>query len=292
MKNYNDGEILSEMRKRMFLTSYRNGTTHLASAYSCLEILWVLYSRGIVVPCDGGSSHNVEAGQADGNNKNANYGRSHLILSKGHAAIGLYAVLERLGFLNEGELDTFLKPGTRLGGEPCRGYLPSVDTSTGSLGHGLSVGVGMALAQRLKKQDESRVFVILGDGECEEGSVWEAAMSAASYGLDSFTVILDSNGLQKMDSVEGTLKRVGWAEKWRSFGWEVSGVNGHDIGALEESLKRDERNGMPHLLIANTIKGHGIPIMENDVKWHYKEFTKKDIRKICESMDISLEELD
>lgn len=271
----NDEMVLKDLRKRIFLISQKNGLTHVASAFSCLEILYVLYGKGVL-------RFKPECPDWED--------RDRFILSKGHAAIGMYAVMERAGLLKDNELDTFLKPGTRLGGEPCRRELPLVETSTGALGHGFSVALGMALAKKID-HSAARIYALLGDGECQEGNVWEAAMSAAAFGLDNFIAILDCNHFQKMDTTEATMKHVEWKSKWEAFGWQVTEINGHDLAAVETELRRENMQGKPRLIIAHTVKGKGVSIMEKDgAKWHYKIPTKKETGIIMEELGISQEE--
>ncbi len=270
-----DEQVLKNLRKRIFITAYKNGTTHIASAYSCLEILYTLYIKGVL--------------RMDKSNPDWEK-RDRLILSKGHAALGLYVILEKAGLLRVNEVNTFLKPGTRLAGEPCKRDLELLEASTGSLGHGLSMGVGMALSQKMDGYD-ARTFVIIGDGESQEGVIWEAAMTAAGYSLDNLTAILDCNGLQKMASTEATMKHVAWKEKWESFGWSVKEADGHNIQELFDVLSEKNETKKPRIIIAHTIKGKGVSIMENDVNWHYKDPRKKEILTIMKELDIREEEL-
>ena len=270
-----DEEKLKKLRKRMFVTAYKNGITHLASAYSSLEILYVLYMKGL-----------ISSGDAALGSRN----RDRFILSKGHAAIALYAVLEEAGLLKTRELDTFLKSGTRLGGEPCRRDLDLIETSTGSLGHGLTVATGLAIAQKVDDLN-ARTFCLIGDGESEEGTVWEAAMSAVSFKLNNLTVILDHNHLQKNYEVSNFLGKTKWNEKWDAFGWNVKEVDGHDIQAIYKALAEPANTERPTIIIANTIKGKGVSIMENNFKWHFRMPNRKELKGFMEELDISEEEI-
>lgn len=274
MQNY-DEEILRNLRRRMFIISMKHGVTHLASAFSSLEIFYALYEKGAL---------RIKKDDLLWEE------RDRFILSKGHAAIGMYAVMEHAGILEKDELDTFLMPGTRLAGEPCRRNLPLTEASTGSLGHGLSLGLGMALAQKMRKSD-ARTIVLLGDGECQEGSVWEAAMGAAAHKADNLIAILDCNQIQKMGTTEETMGCVRWQQKWKDFGWLVEEVNGHDVDEICRELSKKNDSGMPKIIIAHTIKGHGVSIMENNAAWHYKEPKKKEIKAICEELGIPMEEV-
>ena len=271
-----DELILKKMRKKIFLMAYAAGIGHLASAYSCLEILYVLYLKEVL---------NISPKLMDDRE------RDKFILSKGHGSLALYNVLAEAGFMDEEELMSFSKPGTRLGGEPNKMELPAVEATTGSLGHGLSIGVGMALADKINKKS-AKTYVLLGDGECQEGSVWEAIMSAAKFRLDNLTVILDYNKIQKMGSVEDIMAITSWTERWSSFGWDVQECEGHSIEHLYECFTKNKSEGKPHVIIANTVKGHGVSIMENDPSWHWRLPSKKELKKVMEELQITQEELD
>jgi len=192
--------------------------------------------------------------------------RDRLLLSKGHAAVALYAVLRRLGFFDD-DLCTYADHASILEGHPDMKTVPGVDFSTGSLGQGLSVGCGMAIALR---ETGRRVFVVLGDGECQEGSIWEAAMAAAHYKLDNLVAIVDRNGVQEDGPTEQIMALEPFADKWRAFGWEVREVNGHDVEELSQALHAVPfAPGKPSLLIAKTVKGKGVSFAENTNAWHY-----------------------
>ena len=255
----NKSDILTELRKKIYLAGRAGGMAHLASCFSALEILYSLYCEGIL--------------RIDASNPSA---RDRFILSKGHGGLALYAVLEEAGYLPNGILKTYLQPQTRIGGEPYKRDWDVIETSTGSLGHGLSVAVGMALAQKMDHEG-ARTFVLIGDGESQEGSVWEAAMSAAAFHLDNLITILDCNGLQKTDHIEETMGGdPNWHNKWEAFGWNVSEVDGHDLKALNETLSHIRSFGKPHLIIAHTVKGKGVSIMENQPQWHFKLPNRKE----------------
>jgi transketolase len=194
--------------------------------------------------------------------------RDRFILSKGHAAPLLYAALAERGFFPPEELLTLRKLRSRLQGHPDLRKLPGVEASTGSLGQGLSIGLGVALAGKLDQRDY-RVYVLLGDGECEEGQVWEAAMAAAHYRADNLTAILDYNGLQIDGPISQVLSPLPFAEKWRAFGWAVREVDGHDFAALIAAFNwAAEVRERPSLILARTVKGKGVSFMENEVDWH------------------------
>jgi transketolase len=194
--------------------------------------------------------------------------RDRFILSKGHCAGALYATLARCGFFAPAELDSFMAPLSALNGHPNRTKVPGVETNTGPLGHGFPVAVGCALAARLR-QSPSRTFVVLGDGEMQEGSNWEAAMTAAHYRLADLTAIVDRNRLQQGARTEDTKRLEPLADKWRSFGFEVRDVDGHDHAALLDAFS-PSTTGDPVAVIANTVKGKGVSFMEDRVEWHHK----------------------
>jgi transketolase len=195
-------------------------------------------------------------------------GRDRFVLSKGHCAGALYATLARCGFFPVAELETFMAPLSSLNGHPDRKKVPGVETNTGPLGHGFPVAVGIALAARL--QGESwRTFVVLGDGELQEGSNWEAAMTAAHYDLASLTAVVDRNRLQQGARTEDTKRLEPLADKWTSFGWEVREVDGHDHHALFEAFAPSS-SGRPVVVIAHTVKGKGVSFIEDRVEWHHK----------------------
>lgn len=262
MDSIYDIEKCREIRKKIFCTAYRGGIAHLASAFSCVEILYTLYLKGIM-------KYDIF---------DLNFPeRDRFILSKGHGGLALYVVMAEAGLMPEEDLMTFLQPGTHIGGEPCMRGMKGIEASTGSLGHGLSMAVGMAMANKMDGRD-SKTYVLLGDGECEEGVIWEAATSAVTFRLDNLVAILDCNSIQKLKTVEDTIGYVDWNKRWRSFGWEVIEVDGHDIEALHHVLSAENQTGKPRLVIAKTIKGKGVSIMENDPKWHYRMPKKKELK--------------
>ena len=268
---------LKELRKKIFLTGYKGGMAHLASCYSCLEILYVLYGKGVL------KLDAADPGWA---------GRDRFVLSKGHAGLALYAVMTEAGLMTEEDFASYLKPGGAIGGEPCMRDSARVEATTGSLGHGLPFGEGMGMA--LKADGNSaRVFVLLGDGECEEGTVWEAAMTSAAFGLDNLVAILDCNEIQKMDSVKNTIGEPKWQEKWTSFGWSVEEIDGHDIDAIRDCLSKENEKGKPRLVIAHTVKGKGVSIMENNPNWHFKlPRGKKEMKVFLEELGVREEEME
>jgi transketolase len=232
--------------------------THVGGSLSITDILTVLYFDVLDVDPD-------EPDRPE---------RDHFVLSKGHASAALYAVLSQRGFFPEEECDTYGRSGSRLAGHPMR-RVPGVEFGTGSLGHGLSLGVGLALAARLDGRP-SRSFVLLGDGELDEGSVWEAAMSGAHFGLDNLVAIVDRNGWQITGRTEETMRLEPLADRWRAFGWEVAEVDGHDLDALRAVFHAAPfAPGRPSLVIARTTKGRGVRLFENRKKSHHVTLTSQ-----------------
>jgi transketolase len=200
--------------------------------------------------------------------------RDRFVLSKGHAAPALYAVLAETGFIEEEELATYTRPGSRLAGHPL-GRLPGVEFPTGSLGHGLSLGTGVALAMRRLGRD-ARAFVLLGDGELQEGSVWEAAMAAAQYRLDNLVAVVDRNGLQITGGTEDCVALEPLAERWRSFGWAAVEIDGHDEAALDTTFAAvPAEPGRPTVVLARTVKGRGVALFEGKKKSHSVQLTPR-----------------
>ncbi|WP_129669301.1 transketolase [Phytoactinopolyspora endophytica] len=208
--------------------------------------------------------------------------RDCFILSKGHCAAALYSTLAAAGYVDERELDTFMAPGSALNGHPSRGKVAGVETSTGPLGHGLPVGVGTAIAAKLTGSD-ARTYVVTGDGEMQEGSNWEALMSAAQYHLDNLTLIVDRNRLQQGARTEETNGLDPLDTKLASFGWDVREVDGHDFGQLLTALTTP--SDRPVAIIANTIKGKGVSFMEDRVEWHHKVPDAEQVRRALAELE-------
>lgn len=269
--------IARELRKDIMITAYHGGAGHLASAFSAVEIMTALYFGGVL-------SYDRE--NPDWEN------RDKVIVSKGHASLVLYSVLKRIGYLTQEELATFCQPGSVLGGEPKYGDIPGVEATTGSLGHGLSFAAGIAMAHKLDNKT-SRIYVLLGDGECQEGSVWEAALSAAHHQLDNLTVILDRNQLQAMGDTENILKLESLKEKWQGFGWVVTEADGHNIGELIQVLQEDRAlvKECPRILIAKTVKGKGVSFMEQAPIWHYRMPNHEEMEIVKQELGITEKEL-
>jgi transketolase len=212
-------------------------------------------------------------------------GRDYFILSKGHAAPVLYATLAHAGFIDTAELCTLRKLGSRLQGHPDSKYLPGVEISTGSLGQGLSVACGIALAHKLDKAT-NRVYAVLGDGELQEGQIWEAAMTGAHYKLDNLCILVDNNGLQIDGPVAKVMGVEPIADKWRAFGWDVQDIDGHDMSQIVAALDKAETvKGKPTAIVCRTVKGKGSKVFEGKVEFHGTTPSK-------EELEIALKELD
>lgn len=245
-----------EMRCDIVRMIAEAGSGHPGGSLSCIDVLTALYFGGVLA-YDPNDPHKE--------------GRDWFFLAKGHAAPALYATLAHAGYFPREELMTLRKLGTRLQGHPDSSLVPGVEVSTGSLGQGLSIAAGTA-AGLLLDGKPGAVFALLGDGECEEGQVWEAAMFAAHRNLDNLTAIIDRNGLQIDGRTCDVCDPADLAAKFSAFGWEVTTVDGHDIDRLIAVLGacKDARAGKPHAVIADTIKGKGVSFMENQAGWHGK----------------------
>jgi transketolase len=246
------------------------GRGHVGSTLSLMEILRVLYDNVLRV-------RPSEPGWPD---------RDRCILSKGHGCLALYAVLADRGFFPVEELRKQCTPEAMLGGHPERAHIPGVEASTGALGHGLSIGIGFALAARAQKRP-SRTFVVMGDGELDEGSVWEGALSAAKHRLGTLTALVDYNKLQSAGMVADILPLEPLTDKWRSFGWSVREVDGHNVEALRAALGsvpfEPER---PSIVICHTIKGRGFDFAEGDPTWHHKaKIGQADVDRMIEALE-------
>lgn len=253
------GDLVSksnEMRKDIIRMIGEAGSGHPGGSLSCIDILTALYMGGVL-------NH-------DPNNPDKD-DRDRFILAKGHAAPALYCALAHSGYFPKEELKTLRKLGSRLQGHPDSSLVSGVEVSTGSLGQGLSIACGLACGLRLDNSPAT-VFTLLGDGECEEGQVWEAAMFAAHQKLDNLVAIVDNNGLQIDGKIEDVCNPEHIGEKFEAFGWDVLNVDGHDISALIDVLGKAKamKGKKPVLVLAKTIKGKGVSFMENEAGWHGK----------------------
>ena len=250
----------ASIRSDLIKMTYNTGTTgaHIGGSLSIVEIMSVLYLAIM--------NYNPT--------KPNNESRDRFILSKGHGAMAQYAAMKQAGLISDEELQTFKQNNTFLYAHPSMNIEKGIEFSSGSLGQGLSLAVGTALALKMKKNYTSRVYVLLGDGECNEGSVWEAAMSAAHYKLDNLTVIIDKNKLQYDGETKYVLGLAPFEEKWKSFGFETVTIDGHNVESLINAFAKEHKN-KPMCIIANTIKGKGVSFMENEAKWHNGSLTKE-----------------
>jgi transketolase len=251
-----------KIRGQLVKMSHVAKTPHLGSSLSCVDILVAAYWGALRIdpqqPLD--------------------RARDRFILSKGHAATALYTTLARRGFFPESLLETFNNNGGVLPEQPSLQCVPGVEAATGSLGHGLSLALGMLLAARIEKLDY-RCFVLMSDGECEEGSVWEAALFAAAQGLDRVIAVVDYNKWQATGRSNEVMALQPLAEKWRAFGWTTHEVDGHDLAALLPLLQNvPDGSGKPVMVIAHTVKGKGVSFMEDDNNWHYRIPTAEEVQ--------------
>lgn len=264
-------DISMRIREEIVEMSHTADAMHLGSSLSCVDIFVVLYQGGCL---------NIDP-------KDPHYeSRDRVILSKGHASMTFYTVLADTGFFSKDLLKTFNKTGSHLTEHPNLGALPGIEATTGSLGHGLSMGLGMALAGRIR-QLPFKVFVIMSDGECNEGSVWEAAMLAPAQKIENLVVIIDFNRWQATGRSEEIMALNPLKEKWESFGWSAYDVDGHDISSLIKILSAiPDGSGKPIAIIAHTIKGKGVSFMEDDNNWHYRIPNAEEVKKAKEELGV------
>lgn len=253
--------IARRIRGQVVALSAKARTAHVGSCLSCVDIVTAAYWSAL----------RIDPTRPD------DPSRDRFILSKGHAALTQYCALALKGFITDDELQTFNADGGRLAEHPLPGLVPGVEAATGSLGHGLSIGLGMALAGRIQ-QRPYKVFALLSDGECNEGSVWEAAMLAAAQRLDNVCVIVDHNKWQATGRSNEVLALQPFREKWEAFGWSASEIDGHDLDALADRMSRvPDGSGKPVAIIAHTVKGKGVSFMEDDNNWHYRVPTNEEV---------------
>ena len=267
-------DIAKDIRRMIYKTAHHSGGGHMGGAFSAADIIAVLYFGGVL--------------RYDAKNPSWNE-RDKFILSKGHSCYALYAALAKAGYFPEDELLRAGKPGSMLGGHPKINEIPGVEASTGALGHGLSFAIGIAYADKVSKLD-SHVYALLGDGECQEGSIWEGALSAPALKLDNLSVIIDHNKLQAMDKLDNILPIKPLADKWRAFGWNVIEIDGHDYSQIKDALLTRCDN-KPNVIIANTIKGKGVSFMENKPLWHFRMPNEEELVILMRELDITEAEL-
>ena len=263
-KNYNDEikkieNFALQVRRNILEMALSAGasSSHFGGALSITEIISTLFSYQMKI-----------------DKKNPNWEeRDRFILSKGHACLAYYAALSEVGYISKEELKTFEKDDSNLLGHPVINRKLGIDFSNGSLGMGLSLGIGVAIASK-RRNKNYKVYVIVGDGECNEGSVWEAAMAAPNFNLDNLFVIIDKNNFQQTGSNKEIMNVDNLKEKWKSFGWETTEINGHSIQELFEYFKKSNNSNKPKAIIANTVKGKGFSFSENNNDWHHSVLTK------------------
>jgi len=245
-------ELAVRLRRHVVRMCSRGGSSHVGSGLSIADIIAVLYGHLL----------RLDPAQPDWPD------RDRFILSKGHAGACVYAALAERGFFDVSALDAHYRNGSKLSGHVSHKGVPGVEVSTGSLGHGLGIGAGMAFNLKRLGGDQ-RVFVVLSDGECDEGSVWEAAMFAGHHRLANLCAIVDYNKLQSLGRVSDTISLEPFGAKWRAFGWHALRVDGHDHDALRSAFA-DRADNRPTCIVADTVKGRGVSFMENQVLWHYR----------------------
>jgi transketolase len=260
-------DICKSIRRDVAKMMHKSYSSHIGGCYSVTEILVTLY---------------FEILNIDPKNPRKD-DRDILLLSKAHSSPALYAILSQKGFFPKENLDTYYQDGGKLPGHLDKEAVPGIEFSFGSLGHGLSVGVGMALANK-RMNNPGRVFVILSDGECNEGSVWEAAMFAPHHKLSNLTAVIDYNKIQSFGATNEVINQEPIFDKWKSFGWKVLEIDGHDHDALFDAFNSPHED-LPKLIIANTVKGKGVSFMENSLDWHYKSPNDEQLKRALKELE-------
>ncbi len=266
----NSQDLAKRIRINCVKMANSGGGSHIGSALSIADILACLYSDILNVYPDSPKAKN----------------RDRFILSKGHAGAAVYSALAEVGFFSTEKLKTHYKDGSDLSGHVSHKKIPGVELSTGSLGHGLNVGVGMAKAAKLNNKLH-KIVVLLSDGECDEGTVWEAAMFSSHHKLNNLVAVIDYNKIQSLDSTENTLGLEPFKSKWESFGWEVLRIDGHNHSAITKAFKTlPTSKNKPIVILADTIKGKGVSFMENSVLWHYRSPQGEEFENAMKELEI------
>lgn len=262
---YSSKSLSNYIRYKSLQMTHKGRSSHIGSILSCADIIAVLYSEIINI----------------GKNEKS-LKRDRFVMSKGHAGAGLYACLAKLDLIPESQLESHYQDGSKLSGHVSHKLLPHIEMSTGSLGHGLPLSCGIALGLKLKGL-ASKVFCLMSDGELDEGSNWESMLFASHHNLSNLKVIIDRNKLQSIKSTEQTLSLEPLLDKFKSFNWEVSNIDGHN----HEFLKRELTyiSDKPHIIVANTIKGKGVSFMENSVLWHYRSPNKEELAQALQEVE-------
>ncbi|MDO9524290.1 MAG: transketolase [Gemmobacter sp.] len=262
------------IRKETVRLSRIAGAGHYSSTFSCAEVLATLYYDQM----------RIEPSKPDWPD------RDRFVMSKGHAAIGLYPVMADLGYFDPSELDTYTRLGSKFGDHPDMKKVRGLDFSSGSLGHGLSVGVGFALSARMQKSD-FMTYVMLGDGELSEGQIWEAANAAGHFGLRNLVAIVDRNGLSIDGHTEDVMSVEPLADRFAAFGWDTQRIDGHDLGAIRKAFAAlgHEGTGKPQVIIADTVKGRGVARMEMSLDWHVGNLVGQDYDDVMAELEAGLQ---
>jgi transketolase len=261
--------LANKIRIQTLKMTSRGGSSHIGSIFSIADIVAVLYGKIL----------NVKAEDPDW------IERDRFILSKGHSGAAVYAALAECGFIPLEKLETHYQDGSDLSGHVSHKGIPGVELSTGSLGHGLGVGVGMAKVLKMEGGSQ-KVFVLLSDGECDEGSIWEAMLFAQHHKLDNLVAIIDYNKIQSLASISETIELEPFAEKWRAFNWSVLEVDGHDHALMSSAFQEiPVQKGRPTVMLAHTTKGKGVSFMENTVLWHYRCARGKEFEAALEELE-------
>lgn len=258
-------EIAYHMRKDILKMGYNCGAmgAHIGGSMSAVEIMAVLYTEIM---------------------KHQGEGRDRFIMSKAHSVMALYAALHQIGRLTDDDIENAMKKGSFLFKHPCMNVDKGIEFSGGSLGQGLSLGVGTALALKMKNNKASRVYVMIGDGECDEGAIWEAALCASHYHLENLTVLIDQNGLQNDGTTKEILNLADMEQRWKAFGFYAQTIDGHDVGQIENALQIT--SDKPKVIVAKTVKGKGVSFAENVVDWHAAYLTKELYDRATEELTI------
>ena len=270
-KTYNE-ERAADLARRIRINALnmtsKGNSSHIGAVFSMADILAVLYENIMIY---------------DSKNPKMN-NRDRFILSKGHAGAGIYAVLAEKGFISKNELTTHYQNGSKLSGHISHKGIPGIEVSTGSLGHGLPIATGMALAGKINKQTHE-IYTIISDGECDEGSNWESILFAAHHKLNNLSVVIDRNYLQSIKLTEETIELEPLAEKWLAFGWEVIEIDGHDLTQIFNALKKNINSKLPKCIIAKTVKGKGVSFMEDDNLWHYRSAQGDEFKRALRELE-------
>jgi transketolase len=262
--------LAARIRLDVIQMSHRAQTAHLGGALSCVDLLSALYLDFLDI-----SPSRVTDPLRD-----------RLVFSKGHAVSALYALLAETGYFPREDLLHYNEAGFHLPEQPSPHCAPGIEWATGSLGHGLGVGIGMALAARVQGAS-FKVVVLMSDGECQEGSVWEGAMLAPKLGLDNLTILVDFNKWQATARSADTMAMEPFGEKWRSFGWDACEIDGHDIEAILKVLRTPVTHGKPRAIVAHTVKGKGASYAEDDNNWHYRSPTDAEVKQAAKELGLA-----